>query len=266
MQTADPSDVGRQSAGNMAKLRVLGLFSGMGGFELGLQQAGFEIAAVCEIAADCHPILARAFPDARIYHDVRDLSVARLRADGVGRIDGLCGGFPCQDASIANVNGVGTVGARTGLYVHAVRLAGELGCRFVLLENVPELLNRGFGDVLGALAEIGFDAEWEVISAREAGADHERERLWIVAYPCGEGRQGLEPDNSILVAARSALAVHGHAAFDTWRALVGGELVLRSVDGLSVGRERGRLQRIGNAVTPVIPRAIGEAILAREAA
>lgn len=245
----------------MQKLRVLGLFSGMGGMEIGLEQAGFEIAAVCEIDPDCHPVLQKRFPNARIYSDVRALSRAQIEADGVGNIDAICGGFPCQDASIANIGGAGTAGSRTGLFVHAVRLSRDMACSVVILENVPELLNRGFGDVLGALAEIGFDAEWEVISAREAGADHERERLWIVAYPSGSGRQGSKPDNSILGRARASLAVDGHRAFATWRALVGGQLVLRSVDGVRVGSERKRLHRVGNAVTPVIPNAIGRAIL-----
>lgn len=251
----------------MSKLRVLGLFSGMGGFEIGLERAGYEIAAVCEIDKDCHPVLRRRFPNARLYSDVRTLSAETINADGVGRIDVICGGFPCPDASIANIGGLGTKGERTGLYVHPVRLAGELGCSVLLMENVAELLNRGFGDVLGALAEIGFDAEWEIISAREAGADHERERLWIVAYPCGEGRQGSEPDNGILGRARQTLAVDGYRAFATWRALVGGQLVLRSLDGVRVGSERKRLHRVGNAVAPPIPEAIGRAILeARRAA
>lgn len=257
----DPTLNARNDGEFVTPLRVLGLFSGMGGFEIGLEEAGFEIAAVCEIDEDCHPILRRRFPNARVYSDVRRLSAKILAADGVGRIDAICGGFPCQDASIANIGGKGTAGKRTGLYVHPVRLARALGCSVVILENVSELLNRGFGDVLGALAQIGFDAEWEVISAREAGADHERERLWIVAYPRGEGRQGSEPDNSILGRARQTLAVDGHRAFATWRALVGGQLVLRSRDGVRVGSERKRLHRVGNAVTPVIPRSIGRAIL-----
>lgn len=268
MPPINPSDISKKRRDHDArKLRVLGVFSGIGGIEHGLERSGgFEIAAVCEIDESCHPILRERFPNARIYNDVRALSAAQLRADGIDRIDAVCGGFPCQDASIANIGGLGTSGPRTGLYVEPIRLARELEAEVILLENVPELLNRGFGDVLGALAENGFDAEWDSISARDAGAAHERERLWIVAYPERSGRKGSEPDHGILGRARQTLALDGDKAFAPWRALVGGEHVLRGRDGVRVGVERKRLHQLGNAVCPQIPQSIGRAILQARAA
>lgn len=138
--------------------------------------------------------------------------------------------------------------------------ARDMGCG-LLMENVTGLLDRGFGDVLGALAESGFDAIWRAIPARHAGADHQRERLWIVAYPSGARWKGFEPDHGLLERAAQALAQHGDTAFGEWRALVSGQHVLRNVDGLSVAMERRRLHAVGNAVTPYIPEAIGRAIL-----
>jgi DNA (cytosine-5)-methyltransferase 1 len=246
-------------------MRVLDLFSGIGGFSLGLERAGMKTVAFCEIDPRAQAVIKAHWPQAPLYNDVKWISRHELARDLVCAPDLICGGFPCQDASVANIGGAGALGPRTGLFRQAVRVAAELDCP-LLMENVPELLNRGFGDVLGALAQIGFDAEWDCISAREAGAPHKRERLWILAYPSGSGWQGLEPHNRILGRARQALAQHGDSAFGTWDALVGGEPLLRGGDGLSVGLERARLHGLGNAVVPQITEAIGRAILTAEGA
>lgn len=244
------------------KLRVLDLFSGIGGFSLGLERTGgFETVAFCEIDENARRVLKEHWPHVRCYEDVREVSEGILRADGIGRVDVICGGFPCQDASVANVRGAGTAGARTGLFREVVRLAGELGVSLIIMENVPGLLGRGFGDVLGALAEIGFDAEWDCIRARDLGFHHERDRLWIFAHPSGAGWQGSEPHDGVLVRAKAALSQYGNAASRPGRALVGGELALRTGDGLSVGMERRRLHALGNAIVPDIPELIGRAIL-----
>jgi DNA (cytosine-5)-methyltransferase 1 len=240
-------------------MNVLDLFSGYGGFSLGLERAGMRTSAFCEINKWCHPIISSQWPGAPIYTDVRELTAARLRADGVA-VDFIAGGFPCQDASFANIGGEGTSGARTGLYAEAVRLAGEFGAG-LLMENVPGLFDRGFGDVLRALAEVGFDAEWECISARDAGADHERQRLWILAYPRGSRWERFVPHDGLLVRAKAALAQHRDTSFGEWRSLVARQSVLRGIDGVSVGMERRRLHGVGNAVLPYIPEAIGREIM-----
>ena len=239
--------------------RHLDLFTGFGGFAYGLEATGgFQTVAMCEISRECRPVLERHFPRAARFRAIQYLEGRKLA--NFLPIHLATAGFPCQDASVANIAGAGTKGARTGLFEHAVRLAGYLECG-LLMENVPGLLVRGFGDVLRALAEIGFDAEWECISARDAGADHERERLWIMAYPGGEGRKGFEHYHGVLSRARTALAQHGDEAFSGWRALVSGQSVLRGGDGISVAMERRRLHGLGNAVCPSIPQAIGQAIL-----
>jgi DNA (cytosine-5)-methyltransferase 1 len=243
-------------------MRVLDLFSGIGGFSLGLERAGMTTVAFCEIEPYCRRVLAKHWPGVPCYGDIRELTAERLRADGIS-VDVICGGFPCQDASVGNTDGLGTDGDRTGLYAEAVRLAGELGVGLIL-ENVTGLFERGFGDVLRALAEIRFDAEWAVISARDAGADHQRDRVWIVAHPSGAGRQGSKSYHGLLGRALSALAKHDNEAFGDWRSLVGGQSVLRGGDGLSVAMERRRLHALGNAVVPQIPEMIGRAIMETE--
>lgn len=240
-------------------MNVLDLFSGIGGFSLGLERAGMRTVAFCEINDWCHPTLAAKWPDVPIYTDIRELSADRLRSDGIS-VDLIAGGFPCQDASVANVEGKGTSGARTGLFAEAVRLAGEMDAG-LLMENVSGLFARGFGDVLGALANVGFDAEWECISARDAGADHQRERVWILAHPRGSRWEGFIPDDGLLVRAKAALAQHRDAAFSEWRSLVSRQSVLRGIDGVSVGMERRRLHQVGNSVSPYIPEAIGREIM-----
>ena len=172
------------------KLRVLDLFSGIGGFSLGLERTGgFETVAFCEIEEFPRRVLAKHWPGVPIYHDVRELTKGVLDRDGIA-VDVITGGFPCQDLSVAGKQrGMGE-GTRSGLWSEIVRLIGELRPRYVIVENVANLLSgpsekRGgwFGRVLGDLADCGYDAEWENIPASALGAPHRRARVWIVAYP-----------------------------------------------------------------------------------
>jgi DNA (cytosine-5)-methyltransferase 1 len=172
------------------KLRVLDLFSGIGGFSLGLERTGgFETVAFCEIEEFPRRVLAKHWPEVPCYHDVTKLTGDILARDGIA-VDVITGGFPCQDLSVAGKQaGIGE-GTRSGLWSEIVRLIGELRPRYVIVENVANLLSgpskqRGgwFGRVLGDLAECGYDAEWENIPAAALGAPHRRERVWIVAHP-----------------------------------------------------------------------------------
>ena len=164
------------------KLKVLDLFSGIGGFSLGLERTGgFETVAFCEIEDFPRRVLAKHWPSVPCYRDVRELTAERLAADGIA-VDVICGGFPCQDISTAG-KGAGLAGERSGLWSEIARLVGELRPRYVIVENVSALLGRGLGTVLGDLAEIGYDAEWHCIPASHVGAPHRRDRIWIVAYP-----------------------------------------------------------------------------------
>lgn len=161
--------------------RVLDLFSGIGGFSLGLHRAGgFRTVAFCEIEPFCRAVLNKHWPEVPIYEDVRHVTAKRLAADGLDRVDVVCGGFPCQDISI-NGRGVGLAGKRSGLWFEMHRIISEVRPRFVLIENVEELRRRGLDEVLGGLASLGYDAEWHCIAASSLGAAHGRDRVWIVA-------------------------------------------------------------------------------------
>src|SRR6185312_1598473 len=174
----------------VARLKVLDLFSGIGGFSLGLERTGgFETVAFCEIDPFCRRVLAKHWPGIPIYDDIRELTAARLRDDGIVP-DVLCGGFPCQDISCAGSRR-GIDGERSGLWSEYARLIGEIRPRYVIVENSDDLVIRGLGRVLGDLASLGYDAEWHCIPAAAVGADHWRDRTWIVSYPNGAGDQPL---------------------------------------------------------------------------
>src|SRR5688572_4450644 len=162
-------------------MNVLDLFSGIGGFSLGLERAGMRTVAFCEIDPFCRRVLAKHWPGVPCYDDVRSLTAERLAADGIAA-DVICGGFPCQDISVAG-KGLGLEGVRSGLWSEYARLIGEIRPRFVIVENVSALLSRGLGRVLGDLAALGYDAEWHCIPASAVGAPHIRDRIWIIAYP-----------------------------------------------------------------------------------
>ncbi len=168
-------------------MRVLDLFSGIGGFSLGLERAGMRTIAFCEIEPFCRAVLAKHWPEMPCYDDIRSLTGAGLAADGLVP-DLICGGFPCQDISVAG-KGAGLAGERSGLWREYARLIGEIRPRWVVIENVPALRSRGLDEVLRCLASFGYDAEWHLIPASAIGAPHQRDRVWIVAYPAPGGRR-----------------------------------------------------------------------------
>jgi DNA (cytosine-5)-methyltransferase 1 len=178
----------------MSALRLLDLFSGIGGFSLGLERSGFfRTVAFCEIEPFPRRVLKKHWPDVPIYEDVRTLNSAALRRDGIA-IDAICGGFPCQDISVAG-KGAGLAGERSGLWSEYARIIGELRPRIIIVENVAALLGRGLERVLGDLAALGFDAEWHCIPASAVGAPHRRDRLWIVANNAQWAWRSVEPSD-----------------------------------------------------------------------
>jgi len=152
------------------------LFAGIGGLDLGLERAGMTCKWQIEIDDYCQKVLAKHWPDVERFSDVREVGSHNLEP-----VDLICGGFPCQDISLAG-KGAGLEGERSGLWWEFHRIISELRPRYVLAENVPALTFRGGPTVLGSLASLGFDAEWDHISAASVGAPHRRDRIFIVAW------------------------------------------------------------------------------------
>lgn len=150
------------------------LFSGIGGFELGAQWVDIPTEWSCEIEEYQRSILKKNFPNTTIYGDIKE-------ARNLGYVDIISGGFPCQDVSIAG-RGIGITGARSGLWREMFRIIWEVRPRYVLIENSPALLFRGFEQILCDLFKIGYNAEWQCISNSEFGFPHQRERIYIIAY------------------------------------------------------------------------------------
>ncbi|MDB4312028.1 DNA cytosine methyltransferase [bacterium] len=195
-------------------MRVLDLFSGVGMMAYGMEKAGHEVVAFCEIEPFPRKVLNKHWPAVPVYEDVRELNRERLEKDGTGSIGIITGGFPCQDISVAGKQS-GIDGKRSGLWSECARLTGELRPKYVIWENVGALLSGGdlvdtangpvyrtwFGRILRDMAEIGYDCEWHCIPAGNpnglsAGAPHRRERVWIMAYPGHHESQGREESSS----------------------------------------------------------------------
>jgi DNA (cytosine-5)-methyltransferase 1 len=168
-----------------APLRILDLFSGIGGFSYAAERivGGFETVQFVEREPFCQKILRKHWPTVPIHDDICTYDPEPFSADVV------CGGFPCQDISTAGKRAGIKQGTRSGLFYELMRTVRLVRPRFVVLENVAAITSDGLGTVLGELAEAGFDAEWACIRASDVGACHRRDRWWCVAYAGGEGRR-----------------------------------------------------------------------------
>ena len=228
------------------KLRVLDLFSGIGGFSLGLERTGgFETVAFCEADQFCQRVLIKNWPMVEIWNDVRSLTSDQLERE----IDVICGGFPCQPFSTASA------GRRLGqaddryLWPHMLRLISEIRPRWVIGENVTGIEGMALEQVVSDLEGEGYEVAPPLeIPACAVGHDHWRPRFWFLAHANGGG----EPIGTIHAKASKLPKCNRHAS------RMGAE------DGFSRGLDRHRLRALGNAVVPQIPEIIGRAILAAE--
>lgn len=285
-------------------MKVLDLFSGIGGFALGLERAGMTTAMFCEIEPFCRRVLAKHWPEVPIHDDVRTLGAGLLAEHGVA-VDLVCGGFPCQNISVAG-KGEGLEGDRSRLWFEYLRVIEEVAPRWVVIENVPALRSRGLDTVLGGLAALGYDAEWHCIPASAVGAHHRRDRIWLVAHAARDvgaeqaagraerqriracGPESGAGDVADADKPRLEIVIDRHAGqlappvgAGTWgfEPDVGG-----AADGLSAGLDGvaawerdvprvayrvpdrvARLRALGNSVVPQVVEAIGRAIMAAEA-
>jgi DNA (cytosine-5)-methyltransferase 1 len=174
------------------------LFSGIGGLDLGLEWAGWDCRWQIEIDGAANRVLARRWPDVRRYGDIAAVDPADLEPVGL-----LCGGFPCQDLSVAGAR-AGLAGARSGLFREFMRLAAGLRPRWLLIENVPGLLSsnggRDMGTVIGALAELGYGWAYRCLDAQHFGLAQRRLRVFIVGClgdPARAASVLFEPEGGI---------------------------------------------------------------------
>lgn len=275
--------IGPASVAAAAAVVVLDLFSGIGGLSLGLHWAGMRTAAFCEADPFARGVLARHWPGVPCYPDVRRLTAARLRDDGVPRPSLVCGGFPCQDVSAAG-RGAGLDGARSGLWAEMARLVAETRPDWVVVENVPALRVRGADRVCADLEAHGY-AVWPlVVGAAHAGAPHRRGRVWIVARAAGASGGGASGGGARAgtVRPRAACAdALAHAGGTGLEMRIGGAAdpapglpverrggwpagpgFRRVADGLPAGLDRpARVKALGNAVVPQVAAMVGRAVM-----
>ena len=185
------------------KLKHLDLFSGIGGFSLGLEATGgFETVAFCDIDKYSKKVLKKQWPNVKQYEDIKELNYGRLKADGIGPIDIITGGYPCQPFSVA--------GRKKGeedprhLWPEYFRLIKELRPSWVIGENVSGHIKLGLDTVLENLESEGYSARTFSISASSVGAKHQRERIWIVANTRQHGGR-IEPTGNTESTGRGSL-------------------------------------------------------------
>lgn len=168
----------------MAELTFGSLFSGIGGFDLGFERAGMSCAWQVEIDKAARGVLDKHWPNVPRVEDVRNVG------RDIGAVDVICGGFPCQDVSVAGKR-AGLARERSGLWHEFRRILAECGPRWVVVENVPGLLSsncgRDFATVLQGLVECGYGVAWRILDAQYFGVAQRRRRVFVVGS-LGDGR------------------------------------------------------------------------------
>lgn len=222
--------------------RVGSLFSGIGGMDLGLERAGMSVSWQSEIEPYACKVLTKHWSDVSNLGDVTAIDWSTVE-----RVDLICGGYPCpafsQAARGRNV--------APNLWPYMREAVGVLRPRFIILENVAAHLGRGFSTVLSDLHALGYDAEWSVVSACSLGAAHTRRRLFVVAYPHGNG-QPVFPQHGQVAWVPTSTGDRGHWGIPSSDDVGTDDGISHRVD---------RLQALGNAVVPQVAEWIGRQIM-----
>lgn len=227
------------------------LFSGIGGLELGLERAGLgPVMWQCEIDSDARQVLRHHWPEADLRTDVRTLD-----AETLARVHVICGGFPCQDLSSANVvDRRGLDGARSGLWTEYLRIVRDMRPRWVVVENVGAVWPKWVPVVRSDLHELGYPSVPLRVSTADVGLTHDRDRVFVVANADREG-EPLRALHAAMASVRASTGRDREAERSACRAAV------RRDDGLPA-----HLARLpGNSVSPVVSELIGRAIVAVDA-
>ena len=248
----------------MEKIKILDLFSGIGGFSYAAEQlvGGYKTEAFCEIDPFCQKVLKKNFPNVPIYKDVRELKDDTTRLRGINIV---CGGFPCQPFSTASENGTfkrkGTEDDRF-LWGEMFEIAQKVRADWIIGENVDGLINMGLDQILSQLEDNNYTTRVFNIPATAAGANHQRNRLWIIANSNSTHRARNRMSGRLEKAQQFDLQdfrPRGYA-FTTWK---GESRVYREHDGLSRGMDtirRKRLKALGNSIVPQVVARIFEGI------
>lgn len=248
-------------------MKFISLFAGVGGLDLGLERAGFECVAQVEIDDFCQKVLTKHWANVPKFKDVRDVGKANLPTAEL-----ICGGFPCQDVSLAGER-AGLEGKRSTLWSEFYRIVCEIQPRWIVIENVPGLLSSDNGEfftkILRELSQSGYDVEWQVIPAAFVGAPHIRERVFIVGYSSGRewevsnipqvfrverfGRNKTERGEGGYMPSMGQASNSGLER--EWKNWSDKPEFKRVVDGVPFGMDR--LRSLGNAVCPQVAEFVG---------
>ena len=251
-------------------MKFISLFAGIGGLDLGLERAGMECVAQVEIDDFCQKILTKHWASIPKYKDVRDVGKHNLPT-----ADLVCGGFPCQDVSLAG-NRKGLEGKRSTLWSEFYRIVCEVQPRWVVIENVPGLLSSDFGEffskILRELSESGYAVTWRIIPASALGARHIRERIFIVA-----NSEGSYARQSSFSKEHSWQSYYQGEWSRFWNELtrrgentreqnywIPESRLVRLVDGISSRMDKSRMKANGNAVVPQVAEYVGQCVMSTE--
>ena len=244
-------------------IKMVDLFSGIGGFSLAARRAGIDTAQFCEINPFCQQVLAKNFPGVPIHDDITTFDESVYN----GRVDLITGGFPCQDVSVAG-NRAGLAGARSGLFFEFARILELFQPRWFVVENVPGLLTsndgRDFAAVLSRLEDCGYGVAWRTVDAQYAGVACTRRRVFLIGSfgtdAAGRllfdefGECELLPDTKLRASAKPmCVGWDGGLSFERLRQCVLTETDApraRARDGLSRQLDKPRYRALGNAVVP----------------
>jgi len=219
------------------------LFSGIGGFDLGFERAGLSCSWQCEIDRAASAVLSRRFPGVPNLGDVRNVT-----ANNTEPVDLICGGFPCQDLSVAGKR-AGLAGERSGLWFEFHRILAELRPQWVVIENVPGLLSsnggRDFAVILRGLAELRYGVCWRVLDAQYFGVAQRRRRVFVVAS-LGNGR------------CAEVLFEHDGSAWDSAPSREAGEGITGTLDAKSTSANRGSQANEAEFCIPVAAHETGK--------
>ena len=241
-------------------MNYLDLFSGIGGFALGARLAGinWDSHYFSEIEPYAIKVYQKNFPQAIGLGDIKGIDGTELRNRHKGDWI-ITGGFPCQDISVAGKH-KGISGSRSNLWFEMLRLIDEIRPAYIIAENVSAIRSKGLERVLLSLAKIGYDAEWNSIRASQVNAPHRRERIWIVAYPNGNGFRSIDQlptqERDLGKGGQADNPTYGNLSWANWQAIKAEakanpeSFICRMDDGIP--NKVDRIRGLGNAIVPQI--------------